>query len=104
MNILPYLLRLSGPAFQRWTWPSTTKYFSPSFSYKRSPPFPIQRQHRSARTRASLPSHSVSLPVLVYVPQYIRAYVSNKAQGESNIVTITCLARASRGGISYAVF
>src|SRR5215208_2550773 len=34
MNPSPYLLRFSGLASQKWTCPSTTKYFSPSFSYK----------------------------------------------------------------------
>src|SRR5918994_3726946 len=34
MNPSPYLLQFSGDAFQKWTCPSTTKYFSPSFSYK----------------------------------------------------------------------
>src|ERR687885_56301 len=38
MNPSPYLLRLSGPASQRWMCPSTTKYFSPSFSYIAAPP------------------------------------------------------------------
>src|SRR5215210_5794452 len=33
MNPSPYLLRFSGLASQWWTCPSTTKYFSPSFSY-----------------------------------------------------------------------
>src|ERR687893_3308583 len=43
MNPSPYLLRFSGPAFQKWTCPSTTKYFSPSFSYKAGSPFPTKR-------------------------------------------------------------
>src|SRR3954469_4948844 len=33
MNPSPYLLRFSGRASQKWTWPSTTKYLRPFFSY-----------------------------------------------------------------------
>src|SRR5215211_5028783 len=33
MKPSPHLLRLSGAAFQKWVWLSTTKYCSPSFSY-----------------------------------------------------------------------
>src|SRR5215217_8185396 len=61
MNPSPYLLRFSGLASQLWTCPSTTKYFSPSFSYKRSP-LPTKRHCRPTRNRRITPFYRRSSP------------------------------------------
>src|SRR5215218_8229519 len=62
MNPSPYLLRFSGLASQLWMCPSTTKYFSPSFSYKATYPFPYIAMRFGPR---SLPAHRplFTLPV-----------------------------------------
>src|SRR5215216_5287930 len=67
MNPSPYLLRFSGLASQKWTCPSTTKYFSPSFSYKALSSF--SRTHDTlaqspGRIALSCVPHSQAIPVL----------------------------------------
>src|SRR5215208_2743241 len=61
MNPSPYLLRFSGLASQKWTCPSTTKYFSPSFSYKALSSFSCTRHApSSSRTYRPIVCYPVS--------------------------------------------
>src|SRR5918998_6035062 len=75
MNPSPYLFfQFSGLASHRWMCPSTTKYFSPSFSYKVSP-FPF-RPTPDLLPRPASPLSRYRNPGL----KYIRSRSSSKAQ------------------------